>query len=49
MKRKRHLAHEQEPLPLALFSSGCLFRDWTLAALIGSPTPTPASAAFWPR
>jgi DNA-binding transcriptional LysR family regulator len=33
---ERHLAHEQEPLPLALFQSGCVFRDWALASLDGS-------------
>jgi DNA-binding transcriptional LysR family regulator len=36
---ERHLAHEQEPLPLALFQSGCLFRDWALASLDGSGRP----------
>jgi len=35
----RHLAHEQEPLPLALFQSGCAFRDWALASLNGSGRP----------
>ncbi|MBL8259527.1 MAG: LysR family transcriptional regulator [Candidatus Competibacteraceae bacterium] len=30
---ERHLAHENEPLPLALFQPGCSFRDWALAAL----------------
>ncbi len=30
---ERHLAHEDDPLPLALFQSGCLFRDWALAGL----------------
>jgi hypothetical protein len=29
---ERHLAHEQEPLPLALLQSGCVFRDWALAS-----------------
>jgi len=29
----RHLAHEDDPLPLALFPSGCPFRDWALAGL----------------
>ncbi|MGF1611944.1 MAG: LysR substrate-binding domain-containing protein [Kiloniellales bacterium] len=28
-----HLAHEQEPLPLALFDRGCWWRDWALRAL----------------
>ncbi len=36
---ERHLAHEQEPLPLALFQSGCLFRDWALASLDGIGRP----------
>lgn len=36
---ERHLAHEQEPLPLALFQSGCVFRDWALASLDGSGRP----------
>ena len=35
----RHLAHEQEPLPLALFPSGCVFRDWALASLDRSGRP----------
>jgi DNA-binding transcriptional LysR family regulator len=26
-------AHERDPLPLALYPQGCLFRDWALAAL----------------
>lgn len=30
---ERHLAHEDDPLPLALFPSGCPFRDWALAGL----------------
>ncbi|MGB2680576.1 MAG: LysR substrate-binding domain-containing protein [Candidatus Competibacter sp.] len=30
---ERHLAHENEPLPLALFQPGCSFREWALAAL----------------
>lgn len=30
---ERHLAHEHEPLPLALFQPGCPFRDWALASL----------------
>ena len=29
----RHLAHEQEPLPLAMFEAGCWWRDWALRAL----------------
>jgi len=36
---ERHLAHEQEPLPLALFQSGCVFRDWALASLDGIGRP----------
>lgn len=36
---ERHLTHEQEPLPLALFQSGCLFRDWALASLDGIGRP----------
>lgn len=28
-----HLAHEQEPLPLALFDRGCWWRDWALREL----------------
>jgi len=36
---ERHLAHEQEPLPLALFQSGCAFRDWALAGLDGIGRP----------
>ncbi len=30
---KQHLTHEMEPLPLAVFESGCLWRDWALRAL----------------
>lgn len=30
---ERHLAHEAEPLPLALFQKGCWFRDWAIASL----------------
>lgn len=29
----RHLTHERDPLPLALFESGCWWRDWSLKAL----------------
>ena len=36
---ERYLAHEQEPLPLALFQSGCVFRDWALASLNESGCP----------
>ena len=28
---QRHLTHEREPLPLALFEPGCWWRDWALA------------------
>lgn len=35
----RHLAHEHEPLPLALFQAGCVFRDWALASLDGIGRP----------
>jgi DNA-binding transcriptional LysR family regulator len=30
---ERHLAHEEDPLPLALFQKGCFLRDWILQAL----------------
>jgi DNA-binding transcriptional LysR family regulator len=33
---KGHRVHERDPLPLALYPSGCLFRDWALAALDAS-------------
>lgn len=29
----KHFAHEQNPLPLALFQSGCFFRHWAIKAL----------------
>jgi len=29
----RHCAHEQDPLPLALFQPGCVFRQWALDIL----------------
>lgn len=29
----RHLAHEQDPLPVAMFARGCWWRDWALKAL----------------
>lgn len=29
----RHLAHERDPLPLAMFEQGCWWRDWALRAL----------------
>lgn len=29
----RHCAHEQDPLPLALFHAGCNYRKWALEAL----------------
>lgn len=28
-----HLAHEQDPLPLAVYHHGCVFRQWAIAAL----------------
>jgi len=28
-----HAAHERDPLPLALAPQGCLFREWSMAAL----------------
>ncbi|MDG4550832.1 MAG: LysR substrate-binding domain-containing protein [Candidatus Contendobacter sp.] len=36
---ERHLAYEEEPLPLALFQPGCPFRDWAMASLdrLGKP------------
>ncbi|HPF59928.1 MAG TPA: LysR substrate-binding domain-containing protein [Candidatus Competibacteraceae bacterium] len=36
---ERHLAHEDEPLPLALFQPGCPFRDWALTGLSGLNRP----------
>lgn len=36
---ERHLAHEDEPLPLALFQPGCPFRDWALTGLNGLNRP----------
>lgn len=29
----RHLVHEQDPVPLAMFEQGCWWRDWALKAL----------------
>lgn len=29
----RHLAHEQEPLPVAVYHDGCVFRQWAFEAL----------------
>ncbi len=29
----RHLIHEQEPLPLAVYHHGCVFRQWAIDAL----------------
>jgi DNA-binding transcriptional LysR family regulator len=29
----RHVAHEQDPVPLALFQEGCFFRGWAFRAL----------------
>ena len=36
---KCHFAHEVEPLPLALFQQGCIFRTWALKAMdkLGKP------------
>jgi DNA-binding transcriptional LysR family regulator len=28
-----HLIHEQEPLPIAVYHEGCIFRKWTIEAL----------------
>ena len=28
-----HLIHEQEPLPVAVYHDGCIFRKWTIEAL----------------
>jgi DNA-binding transcriptional LysR family regulator len=30
---ERHLAHEADPLPLALFPSYCIFREWAIKSL----------------
>jgi DNA-binding transcriptional LysR family regulator len=30
---RTHRVHEQDPLPLALYPQGCLFREWAMAAL----------------
>jgi DNA-binding transcriptional LysR family regulator len=30
---QRHLTHEREPVPLAVFEPGCIFRDWAVEAL----------------
>ncbi len=30
---ERHCAHEADPLPLALFQKGCVFREWAVTAL----------------
>ncbi|MFQ5995266.1 MAG: LysR substrate-binding domain-containing protein [Acidiferrobacterales bacterium] len=30
---ERHLVHEEEPLPLALFQKGCFVREWVVKAL----------------
>ncbi len=30
---RTHAAHERDPLPLALYPQGCLFREWAMAAL----------------
>jgi DNA-binding transcriptional LysR family regulator len=29
----RHLTHEQDPLPIAVYHEGCIFRKWTIQAL----------------
>jgi DNA-binding transcriptional LysR family regulator len=34
-----HLTHEQDPLPVALFAQGCLYRQWALQALESSGKP----------
>ncbi|MBN2426796.1 MAG: LysR family transcriptional regulator [Deltaproteobacteria bacterium] len=34
-----HLAHEHEPLPLAIFQSQCVFRDWAFQALDAAGRP----------
>ncbi len=30
---EKHLAHEEDPLPLAIFQAECIFRKWTFQAL----------------
>ncbi len=30
---KKHLAHEEDPLPLAIYQSECIFRQWTFQSL----------------
>lgn len=30
---KRHLVHERDPVPLAVFEPGCVFRDWAQESL----------------
>lgn len=30
---RNHLAHEQDPLPVAVFDKNCLYRQWAMAAL----------------
>jgi len=31
----RHLAHEQEPLPIAVYHEECIFREWAVKSLDG--------------
>lgn len=31
----RHLAHEQDPLPIAVYNEGCIFREWAVKSLRG--------------
>lgn len=32
----RHLAHEQDPLPIAVYHDGCIFREWAIRSLEGA-------------
>jgi len=32
----KHLAHEQDPLPLALYDCDCIYRDWAIRSLEGA-------------
>jgi len=32
----RHLVHEQDPLPIAVYHEGCIFREWALRSLEGA-------------
>jgi len=36
---ERHLVHEEQPLPLALFQCECVFRDWACASLEDAGRP----------